>query len=156
MNYKKPYDINMKENDDYVSPELAIQLRKCGFDGEGIGATCGIYCIDEADTYYPFCLPKYTLVYDDILNSEIDDSLREYVALRPNYSIVTRWLRSKNIHIDISLSDYDEDESPKYNATAYYISPERTEFLRSDDDSCNSYEETFENICLKVLEVIQK
>ena len=141
----------MEELDNYVSLELAIQLRKCNFDGEGIGATCGIYCIDVTDTYYPYGITKYTLVYDDILNSEIDDSLRDHIALRPNYSIVMRWLRTKNIHIEISLSDYDEDESPKYNATAYYIKPERTEFLHSDDDSCNSYEETFENICFKVL-----
>ena len=144
----------MEELDNYVSPELAIELRKCNFDGEGIGATCGIYCLDENDTYYSYT--KYTLVYDDILNSEIDDSLRDHVALRPNYSIVMRWLRTKNIHIEISLSDYDEDESPKYNATAFYIKPERTEFFHSDDDSCNSYEETFENICFKVLNVINK
>ena len=141
----------MEELDDYVSPELAIRLRVCGFDGEGIGATCGVYCLDEADAYPPYGLPQYILVYDDILNSEIDDSLRDHIALRPNYSIVMRWLRSKNIHIEISLKDYDEDESPKYSATAYYIRPERTELLRSDDDSCNSYEETFENICFKVL-----
>ena len=141
----------MKEIDDYVSPELAIQLRKHGFDGDGIGATCGIYCFDDTESYHPSGLPKYTLVYDDILNSEIDDSLRDHIALRPNYSIVMRWLRTKNIHLEISLSDYDEDESPKYNATAFYIKPERTEFLHSNDDSCNSYEETFENICLKVL-----
>lgn len=141
----------MEELDNYVSPELAIQLRKCDFDGEGIGATCGIYCLDESNAHYSYGLPQYILVYDDILNREIDDSLRDHVALRPNYSIVMRWLRTKNIHIEISLSDYDEDESPKYNATAYYIKPERTEFLHSDDDSCNSYEEAFENICLKVL-----
>lgn len=146
----------MEEMDDYVSPELAIELRNCNFDGVGIGTTCGIYALDDADTYYPYGLPTYILVYDDILNSEIDDSLRDHVALRPNYSIVMRWLRSKNIHIEISLSDYDEDESPKYNATAFYIKPERTEFLHSDDNSCNSYEETFENICLKVLSGIQK
>ena len=55
----------MEELDNYVSPELAIQLRNCDFDGEGIGATCGIYCIDESNTYYPYGITKYTLVYDD-------------------------------------------------------------------------------------------
>lgn len=100
--------------------------------------------------------------FDDYASLELTIALRECgldgsseVALRPTYSAVMRWLRSKNIHIEVSLSDYDEDESPKYNATAFYIRPERTEFLHSDDDSCNSYEETFENICLKVFEVIQ-
>ena len=145
----------MEEFDNYVSPELAKRLRKCDFDGEGIGETCGVYCIDETDTYHLFYgMTKFILVYDDILNSEIDDGLRDHVALRPNYSMVLRWLRTKNIHIEIGLRDYDVDESPKYSATAYYIRPERTELLRSDDDSCNSYEETFENICLKVLGVM--
>ncbi len=100
--------------------------------------------------------------FDDYASPELTIALRKCGLgclgdkIRPTYSSVLRWLRSKNIHIEVSLSDYDEDESPKYNATAYYIRPERTEFLHSDNDSCNSYEETFENICLKVLAVIQK
>lgn len=86
--------------EDYVSFEIAKLLKEKGFDSGEVGDHGGYYserCYESGHGVKTKSGQEVGIVYDDLTNSELDYD--EY--LRPTLQMAMKWLRTKNIFIDI-------------------------------------------------------
>lgn len=122
--------------EDYVSYELAVKLKECGFAGVALG--CYVDC------------PKSPVLFDGMERQSWN--LEKDQVLAPTLWCAWKWLRKeKNIDVEVNYN-IKNHEIVSYEWALYWVSP--FDFIDSAEDSYTSYEEALEAGMMRAVEML--
>lgn len=122
--------------EDYVSYELAVKLKECGFAGVASGRYAD--CPKDPALFCGLECQSWNLEKDEIL--------------APTLWCAWKWLRyEKNIDVEVN-SNTENYEIVSYDWSLFWMSP--CDFIDSADDSYQSYEEALEAGMMRAVEML--